>query len=399
LKALFLILAVFAIIFFSTPLLAGEGDISADGYIRNFFILTDLGNDTAFDALSRLRFRLDVITSESFSFEFAYELLPRFRDEDISSAGASLPAPALLSYRAIDLDEKIYPKDEGSGSDFILNQNLDRLFMTVSTSSLDVSVGRQPVAFGSARVINPTDIIAPFTYNTIAKEELVGVDAVRMRTPISEMGELDLGLVFGDDFEPGKSAGFVRLKIYQLQTDIAFITMIFRENILLGIDLARSIGGAGAWLEAAQTLAKEASEEDYFRLSAGADYSFTEGLYTYIEYHYSGAGTGSPENYFDAITETAFTDGAVYLLGRHYIAPGLTYEITPLLIINTQALVNMEDWSALGSTVFEYNVAEDVYVDAGVYVGLGDESADLTRPENEFGLYPDVYYAAVNVYF
>lgn len=122
-------------------------------------------------------------------------------------------------------------------------------------------------------------------------------------------------------------------------------------------------------------------------------------LYTYIEYHFNGAGNGSSENYFNSITETAFTDSAVYLLGKHYIAPGISYEITPLLIFRAQALVNMEDASALGSTGIEYSLSEDVYVDIGGYLGLGKESDDVLKPESEFGLYPDVYYAAVNIYF
>ena len=386
---------------YSTHLYAGETSPHISGYIKNFFLLTDLSDDTTFEALSRLRFKLNVLPSESTSFEFAYELLPRLSETGLVLA--QLPTPALLSYRAFDLDETIYPDNESSGSDFVLVQNLDRTFLTFTASSFDISIGRQPVAFGSARVINPTDIIAPFTYNTIAKEELVGVDAVRIKKPLAEMGELDIGLVFGEDFEPDKSAAFIRMKIYQLQTDIAFMSMVFRKNILLSIDMARSIGGAGVWLEAAQTLAGGAShykpEENYFRVSIGSDYSFTSQLYAYIEYHYSGAGTGSAQNYFDAISETAFADGAVYLLGRHYMAPGFNYEISPLIIFNAQALVNLEDGSALASPGIEYNVAQDVYLEFRAYVGLGEKSPDPTRPQNEFGLYPDVYYTALNMYY
>jgi hypothetical protein len=382
---------------------AEETDIRAGGYIKNFFILTDSDDDTTPEALSRLRLKLDIMSSENTSFEFAYELLPRLREHGLGSAGASLPRPVLRAYRAADLEEVVYPENIHSGSDFVLFQNLDRAYLIFSTRSLDISVGRQPVAFGSAHVISPTDIIAPFTYNTIAKEELVGVDAVRVKIPLAEMGELDLGLVFGEDFEPDESAAFFRLKTYWLQTDIASMAMVFRENLLLSIDLTRSIGGAGAWLEAAYTFANVTShsrtEENYFRLSAGADYSFTSKLYAYIEYHYSGAGSGSPEHYLDARKETAFTDGSVYLLGRHYAAPGLAYEITPLLIFQAQALINIEDASLLASPGLEYSLAQDVFLELRAYIGIGESSSDPLSPESEFGLYPDTYYAALNFYF
>jgi hypothetical protein len=404
LKILVLILLTPVFLIFTASFLdAEETNISATGYIKNFIILTDSEKDTISEVLSRLRLRLDITQSDSSSLEFAYELLPRLREDRNSSISTSLPTPALLAYRVFDLDETLYPQDEDSGSDFVLGQNLDRAYWTINTSHYDLHIGRQPVAFGSARVINPTDIIAPFTYNTVAKEELVGVDAVRIKKPLADLGELDLGLVFGEDFEPDKGAAFVRVKTYQMQTDIAFMAMVFRKNILLAFDLVRSIGGAGTWLEAAQTLANATSnykpEENYFRLSIGSDYSLTAKLYAYVEYHLNGAGTGSSENYFNAVSETAFTDGAVYLLGRHYLAPGLSYEINPLLHFSAQALVNIEDGSVLSSPRFEYNVAEDVYLDIGGFIGFGEEPPDISQPENEFGLYPDVYYMALNIYF
>ncbi len=400
-RKIFLVFVIltFALHFSSTFISASDSEIRVGGYIRNFFIITDYDSDTAADALSRFRLKIDITPNESSSFEIAYELLPRLRKKNIDTVLAPVPGPALLSYRVWDFDEQLIPSNKSSNNDFILTHNLDRLYLTLSASSYDLYIGRQPVSFGSAHVISPTDIIAPFTYNTIAKEELTGVDALRFKKPLSDMGEFDLGLVFGENFEPDGSAGFVRLKTYQMKTDISVMAIVFKKNLLLGFDLARAIGGASAWLEAAEVFSEETSSENYFRMSVGADYSFISGLYTYIEYHFNGAGSGGSENYFNSITETAFTDGAVYLLGKHYIAPGITYEINPLLIFRAQALINMEDASALGSTGVEYSLAEDIYVDVGSYVGIGDKSSDVLRPKSEFGLYPDVYYAALNLYF
>jgi hypothetical protein len=263
----------------------------------------------------------------------------------------------------------------------------------------DLHIGRQAIAFGSAHVINPTDIIAPYTYNTIAKEERVGVDAIRLKAPTGQLGEFDIGYVFGEDFEYEESAAFISLRSYLLMTDATLMAMMFRENYLLGLDLARSIGGAGAWLETAYVFSEEGSDEDYLRLSVGSDYSFTDKLYAYIEYHYNGAGESEPYNYFDNLGETAYTDGAVYLLAKHYIAPGLTYQITPLLIFSGQALININDGSYLVFPIFEYSFADDIYSEIGAYIGVGDESSNPFFPQSEFGLYPDRYFASLNFYF
>jgi len=395
-----LIAALITTALFTPDYLYAGTEISTSGYVRNFLVISDSRNDTAFEALSRVRIKLNIVTSESSSWELAYEVLPWLRDQGGILSDRAFANSSLFTYRIEDLGENIFDDQD---SDFILAQNLDRAFLTYTATSFDLFAGRQPVAFGSARVINPTDIIAPFTVNTIAKDELVGVDAVRMKTPLAEMGEIDVGIVFGNDINADESAAFVRMKSYVFKTDVSLMTMVFKKNILLGLDLARSIGWAGTWLETAHVLTNAADdhlpEEDYFRLSIGADYSFTSRLYGFIEYHYNGAGTGTPSDYLKAAKETAFTEGAVYLLGRNYLAPGLSFEITPLIIFGSQLLFNMEDGSALISPSIEWSVSQNIYAELSAFIGVGSESPDSDRPDNEFGLYTDTYFASLSFYF
>ena len=59
----------------------------------------------------------------------------------------------------------------------------------------------------------------------------------------------------------------------------------------------------------------------------------------------------------------------------------------------------MNDGSFLASPIFEYSFADDIYAEVGAYVGIGEASSNLLRPESEFGLYSDTYYVSVNIYF
>lgn len=390
------ILLVFAFIgLFQGTAHAGEkGTLRLGGHIRNFATLVDFDGDTGAEALSLLRLRLFWEPSPNALGELAYELTPRLRERSGLAVSAFVPVPQLFSYRAVDLERTLYEESEN----FSVAQNLDRAMITLRSASLDFFAGRQPIAFGSARAVNPTDVIAPFTFNALAKEERAGVDALRARRPFGRLGELDTGVVFGDDFDPGKSAAFIRLKSYVLGTDASAMTMAFRENLLLGIDLARSVGGAGSWLEAAYVFADEGADENYLRLTVGADYSLAAKLYGYLEYHFNGAGSGRPEEYFNVITETAYADGAVYLLGRHYLAPGFIYELMPLLVLSAQVLVNLEDGSLLPSPVIEYSAADDITMKLGAFLGVGS-GTDGNIASSEFGLYPDMYFASLNIYF
>ncbi|GBD99712.1 hypothetical protein BMS3Abin07_01752 [bacterium BMS3Abin07] len=379
-------------------LYAEESPFAGGGYLKNFLIYSDNG-DTGFNTLARLRLRLDYEPSDTFSGELAYEIMPQYRGHAGNPEYSVIQAPDPFSYRAFDLDERLYPGTGDPDRHLTVTQNLDRAYLTISRRAFDLYIGRQPVAFGAAHVINPTDIIAPFTYNTIAREERAGADAVRLKLPTGRMGEIDIGIVFGDRFKYSNSAAFLRLKSYILKTDSTVMAMIFRKNVLLGLDLSRSIGGAGTWLETAYVFPYKGSNENYIRLSAGSDYSFTDNLYAYIEYHYNSAGRSDTVDYFKVLNTTAYTEGSVYLLARHYLAPGFRYQISPLLTFTGQALINLNDGSVLISPLFEYSLADDTFLVSGAYIGTGEDSSDGFAPGSEFGLYPDVYFVSLNVYF
>jgi len=156
--------------------------------------------------------------------------------------------------------------------------------------------------------------------------------------------------------------------------------------------------------------------EAYARLSAGIDYSLSNGTYLYAEYHFNGAGADDPALYNLVATTPAYTDGAVYLLGRHYFIPGLSWPVTPLWTVTASALLSFSDGSWMLAPLVDYNVSENFYLSAGGFAGFGQRPlADPmvaaapaspffagTAPtilRSEFGTYPDTFYASLRYYF
>jgi hypothetical protein len=196
-----------------------------------------------------------------------------------------------------------------------------------------------------------------------------------------------------------------------MKTDISVLLIDFRENLLAGLDLASSWGGAGIWLEAAQVWPGALSEDseknsdaNYLTISLGSDYSFGEKTYGFIEYHFNQAGSVNSKDYINQLSETAYTEGSVYLLGEHYIIPGITYQITPLIIFNGQLLTNLNDPSAFFYSMLEYNIAPNIYLSAGAFVGIGKgprfpQSSPTATLDSEFGTYPDIYFTSFSIYF
>jgi hypothetical protein len=355
-----------------------------------------------------LRLKADLYPAKWFSAELAYVLNPEIRPGSLQ-AGSELFGGGEGRYRVIDLRRRLLPWSSAEVNNVGLYNELDRAAITLSLPFADVSIGRQAVAWGSARIVNPTDVIVPSRFSAVESEYSRGVDALRIRIPFGSMNEFDVGYIFGEDFRFDRSAAFSRVKLYLFQTDISILAMLFREDLMAGLDLARAIGNAGAWLETAYVIpdllspgtAGEVWAQDYLRLSAGVDYNFSGGLYTYLEAHYNSPGAIDPAGYAQLADEPAYTDGGVYLLGRYYLGLGATYPVSTLLPASALVLVNLTDPSAVVSLSLEYNIKENVYWEGGCTLGLGENPAPAPSGEyrSEFGAYPNTVYTAVKLYF
>ena len=408
----------------SAPPIVASERFTIDGYYKNFSVAYDFPDCKApvtppdqpmvGSVSNRIRLNGRLRLTDWLTFSTAYDFAPRIQDPSLFHEQVFMVGIDPGGYRAVDLDERLYPALSDSVSSFAVLQNLDRAFLTVTAPRFDLYVGRQAIAWGYGHVINPTDVIAPYTYGELDTEDRVGVDAVRMRVPLGFMAEIDAGYVFGDEFEYSQSAFFLRGKFYAARTDWSVLLVGFRENLLAGLDFTRDVGGAGFWMEGAYVFVDALDKDgisrgpDYFRGSIGFDYSLGGGTYGFVEYHFNGAGSNRAESYFDNLSTTAYTEGSVYLMGKHYLAPGVSHQLTPLITAAGEALINLSDPSVFLAPNLEYNIAQDIYIAAGAYVGIGrrpefiiaaDPGSNRVDFRSEFGSYPDTYYSSFRIYF
>jgi len=419
--------ALLSVIFFFQSPLAGADKFSIGGYYKAQFNAYDFpDNKSTIDlpvdfiiwaASNSARLDLNYYPRERISFNLAYSITPRVSDPILPFLFDYSPLAARIDpqgYRVDDVKNRLYPDSWEDDQGIAFFQNLDRAMVTIRTSRADFFIGRQAIAWGSARIINPTDIIAPFTYDELNTEDRVGVDAFRMRWPLGVMSEIDAGYIAGRNSEFDRSAAYLRTKWYACKTDITFITAGFRGNLMAGIDLARALGGAGMWLEGAYVWVDALNNErnhndrDYFRATIGLDYSFGDRTYGFLEYHYNGAGAVATEDYLERLEQPAYTEGAVYLMGRHYLTPGITYQLTPLFLLSGQLLVNLTEPSGFLTPQFEYNIAPNIYINGGAFIGLGkypvfevdiDEITVKAQLRSEFGSYTNIFFSSLRMYF
>ena len=384
-------------------------EFQVGGYYKNF---STVFNSPFPDApitgivVNRLRLNLSHTPTDTLSFTVAYDFTPRVQDPLLFSESPFAVGVASSRYRVVDFDALIYPSTDAAMGSVGIYHNLDRAAVQFSTDFADFSIGRDAIAWGSARIINPTDIIAPYTYDQLDTEDRVGVDAVRVRIPVGVMGEVDTGYIFGNNFDFDKSAVFLRTQLNAAETDFSILLLEFQRDLLIGLDVARGIGGAGFWLETAYVLVEPFDDEpdvsdNYLRTSVGLDYSFGGETYAFIEYHFNGAGARTPENYLANLAQSAYRRGGVYLLGRHYLAPGFTHQLTPLISFSGQMLFNLSDPSTFVAPQIAYNIAEDIHLSVGGFVSIGKrpKNGESSEFQSEFGSYPNLFFSSFRVYF
>jgi hypothetical protein len=393
--------------------LTGANQWMVNGYIKHFSVVFDVpvtgsifGLPDRWLGLSSDRLRMDVRwrPANLFDFNLAYDTVLRIQDPSLFTSGADVGFHTPGGYRFADVSE--YLMKPKSGESVGLLQNLDRIVASIHLGQTDVFIGRQAIAWGSGRVINPTDVIAPFTFESLDTEDRQGVDAVRVRIPVGWMGEVDAGFLFGTA-GAWKNAAYIRARQSLWQTDIAMMIMQFQGNALVGWDFARSIGGAGTWLEAAWVLPDAFRKQSvdwnvYWRFTAGSDYNFSNGLYGFLEYHFNGPGESRPDNYLKNTAQIAYRSGRVYLLAKHYAMIGGQYQISSLWTLQCQFLLNLNDRSFMIAPQISVSVAQNVDLSGGLFLGAGQapsEASLLSSPRSEFGLYPDFAYCSVQFYY
>lgn len=322
----------------------------------------------------------------SFSIRLAERWSPGFaRFETAWAVSPSLGNPAVpgpddnySSYRIADLPSRIIPDDWEGDENFSLLQNLDRLSLQFRSGKLRVTAGRQAVYWGISRTVSPTDFIAPFPYGTIDTEYRVGVDALRAVYPLGMLSQVESGAVFGEGFTG--NGYWARSRFYAMKTDFTVLGALFDGTFMTGGSVNRALGGAVGWLEGAWN--RHDSGTAWWNLSSGVERSFLESrLYGFAEYHFNSAGSEDPGEYDQLYSTEPYSNGTIYLAGKHYAGAGVSFNVTPLITLSAGTLLNTGDLSARMDVSGAYSISENGSLEAGVSGGIGsgeDEFAGLT---------------------
>lgn len=315
-----------------------------------------------------------------------------------------------------------------------VQHRVDRLVLSAKLPSVDVSVGRQPISFGSGRVFTPLDLVNPFSPATIDAEYKPGVDAVRVDGYAGTAGKVSIAAAYaGDQPLIGANRRTTGPIVDDLVlaamgqgtvgvTDVAGFFGVVHGDPVVGTSIVSAIGPVGLHGDATLTI-PGGGDPPFVRAVVGADGRPTGKTTVMGEAYVQSFGASSPDHYLDALSDPRFLRGEVWQLGQVYAALSVAQEITPLVAANVSVIGNLRDPSALIVAGGSWSVADNAVVAFGAYLGAGKRpdtvdvglaidlatGAPMVVPpttealaasvNSEFGLYPAVVYLQVRTYF
>ncbi len=277
-----------------------------------------------------------------------------------------------------DLDKDIARRD-----DLLWQHSIYRAYARFYTDTVEITVGRQRVAWGVARLWNPIDLFNPISPQQIEGDEKLGIDAVNLELHLGDLSSLQL--VFAPQDEHEEQSAALRYKTTIGEYDLALMAGEFRDDEVLGVSFDGYIGGAG--IRGEITYTNDSVSDDFTRAVIGGDYTFPNSIYVLIEYLYNG-GT------VDDIEGLSLQSDSSQIITReeNFLGFGLGYELTPLIRLNNYTIYDIDEDSLFIGPTLSYSIIEDLDLRIGAQLFSG-------RNNSEFGNLPDIYYTQLQWFF
>ena len=369
--------------FFMTPLLiyparASSASLNLSGSYKSLLTVGEtLSKEDYWSDLNRLRLEIDVKPMDTILIKTVYD--NEAIVGTILKTGEFALAKEAEENTLFDLNREI-----ADHQDLFWRHSLYRLYLTYSKRELNLTVGRQRVAWGQDRIWNPTDLFNPVSPLRLEREQRTGVDAVNIEYSFGPLAGINMVYAPGDDRVKGSAGARVRTNIEGY--DLSVILGEFREDRVMGLDFAGNIGDSGFRGEGVFTGQKEG--KDFSRVVLSWDYNFASSLYLLLEYLYNGGNLGRDAS---PLSITKFS-GEIVTRNRNFLATGIGYDLTPLVRLDLYAIYDMDGGSSFLNPDIKYNLFSNLDWITGTQSFLGGK-------DSEYGPFHDLYYTSIEWFF
>jgi hypothetical protein len=342
-----------------------------------------LVGSTALDIASDLRLNFEA-SKGRWTFNTAYQLFAGYGDR-INLAGQ---LPGNPGNRLANDDRRFFNlthviDDDGK---FVALHRLDRLWLGYANDKTVVRFGRQALSWGNGLIFSPMDIVNPFDPTQVDTEFKPGDDMLYGQYLRDNGDDVQFSYVIRRDIvsgDPTFDQSTVAAKYHGIVGNAEFDLLVASNygDATLAVGGNRSIGGA-IWR--GDLVVTDAASGSKVQLVTNLSYSWVwrgRNVSGVAEYYFDEFGQKDGDYDTESLAQNPellqrLARGQSFTLGRHYIAGGLTIEMTPLWILAPSLFTNIEDGSALLQIVTRNNLSEEMEFIGALNIPIGPDGSE-----------------------
>ena len=351
--------------------------------------------------LSQTRARIDLQARyrEHFSAQVTYD------NEIFSGTGRKSLGFALADARGketwADLDRTI-----SDAHDLTWQHLLYRGWVRYEGDDVEVTVGRQRIALGRARLWNPTDLFNPIPPLALEGDQRIGVDSVVTRVRISD--DLWASAIVAPQNSSDLYRSALRLELSRRSVDAALMFARIETDSVYGLDFATNVGDAALRGEGTWTFHEHGGHTT--QLVGSLDYTFDigAGLYALVEHFYNGNTFSratlrdtltalpplTPEQGLSLLTqEGVLPTSQLVTVSHNQTGVDFGYDLTPLLRLDVLWIHDWEGPSEALFPVLTWSALQSLELSLGAQVFGGRDG------EGNYGGLDPLYFVRIDLYF
>ncbi len=268
--------------------------------------------------------------------------------------------------------------------DRVLAHRLDRLHLGYTGDKTVLRIGRQAVSWGNGLIYNPVDFFNPFDPAAVDREYKSGDDLLYGQYLQDNGNDWQLVHVWrrNDDGDVDRGVNTSALKYHAFvgAQELDILLARHYEDDIATLGGITSLGGA---ILRGDLVITDTENDTYISAVANYSYSWTawnRNMSGIVEYFYNDMGLREED--YDELPRQAdlldrLTRGELFTIGRHYLAGGVTVEMTPLINLTPNAFVNLGDGSGLAQIVLNWDLEQNLQLIAALNLPFGSKGSEF----------------------
>jgi hypothetical protein len=264
-----------------------------------------------------------------------------------------------------------------TGSSYILNTTIDRMFVDFADGNWQVRAGRHRINWGQNLVWNPNDVFNAYSYFDFDYEERPGTDAVRVQYFTGFTSAAEFVYQLGDNINDMSFMGLYRFSKWNY--DIQFMAGQVKRDVVIGTGWSGDIKGGGFRGEFTYFHDKDSLSDAVGQLvaSISGDYTFPNSLYLHASVIYNSKGSTEKAGIINPTIVLRETSAKFLTLSRMDLFGQISYQISPLWRGDLASIVNPYDGSFFIGPGAGYSLSDNMELLLFGQLFVGDEGSEF----------------------